>query len=434
MAKGQLRQALDDAIRDNPITDWLDEYGERVNARSIEASEILNKLLREKPLQMLPLLFICTVRMFIYILTGIRLILDAVLFFVGVEYTPNTSAYIAEILRNAIADPRIKELTEVFGALITEPVLTLFESYAGQDEKDPHEFSRAFHGFMISLNLAKGITDVTVETATAGQVEGAGKMMESMYWSLGLGFLGWQTLAPLLSAGLQPSLERYYNKLYRPLRFNASDMRDLYALGRMTRDDLYEGARKLGWRDQDIEHWLALAFRNLSEGDVFDLLEKKLITQEEAIRRLAVLGFDPKDIPLLFKLHPTADVSDAITVTLSTARASFREGLIGEDEFRNILRSLKRGEREEDLLASLERQKQETDVRSLTIGQLHSAWDENVITDSEAAFWLKEEQLDPTSIEIILRTWKAQIAPKFRKLNVNTITAAYVEGMVFTFS
>src|SRR3972149_3795895 len=103
MAKGQLRQALDDEIRDNPITDWLDEYGERVNARSIEASEILNKVLREKPLQMLPFLLIWTVGLFFYILSRIRLILDAVLFFVGVEYTPNASRNIAEMLMNALA-------------------------------------------------------------------------------------------------------------------------------------------------------------------------------------------------------------------------------------------------------------------------------------------------------------------------------------------
>lgn len=365
-----------------------------------------------------------------YALLGTSRALETLQGLVDNDGVPDVSEKLAALLRSAVQDPKVKEIVESLGAAVTEPILALFESYAGRDDLDPKEFARSFHGIMIGLNTVGGLADTALETATGGQVEGAGRFLESMYWSLGLGFLGWQTLAPLLESGLQPGLDRYYKKLYRPARFSAGDLRDLYALGKLTPEQMREEARALGWRDEDIAQWLQLAFRTLSQGDVFAAWHDDLITQEEAVRRLRVLGYDPQDIPLLFQLNPKEAVQEEKAVTLTTARNAYREHLIGADEFSALLADLGKPEQEIQLILALEDARAQTEARGLSVAQVKAAWEENVLGDTEATHWLEQAGLSGEKIGILLETWKAELVPQFRKLNAGTITGAYVEGVI----
>jgi hypothetical protein len=342
----------------------------------------------------------------------------------------DVSSQFAELLRDLINSTPANEIAETLGALVTEPVLTIFEHYAGRDDLDPKEFARAFHGFMISLNVGAGLADTALESISGGQIEGAGRMLTSMYWSLGLGFLGWQTLAPLLGSGLQPGLERYYKRLYRPQRFSAGDLRDMYALGSITKEQLADSARTEGWRDQDIEQWIKLAFRTLTQGEIWKALHDGLITDEEATRRLRAIGYDPTDIPLLFKLNPKEEQDTAKSFTVTTARQAYREHLIAESELRSILADLKYQPKEIDLIVKLEDLQRDTTQRGLSVSQIKAAWTENVITDPEAEHWLEEAGVGADEIAIIIATWRSEIAPVYRTLNIGTIEGAYIEGIL----
>lgn len=322
------------------------------------------------------------------------------------------------------------EVVESIGAVITEPVLALFEKYAGRDDLDPKAFARAFHGFMISLNLSSGIASTVIEAASAGAIKGAGKMVDQMYWSLGLGFLGWQTLAPLLTSGLQPGLNRYYKRLYRPQRFAASDLRDLYALGQVDKNAVYEEGRNEGWRDQDLDQWIKLAFRTLAQGDIWDAYHKGFIDQDEAVKRLRILGYDPDDIPLLFKLNPAPEVSDGHAFSVATARTAYKDQLLSKSQLTTILKGLRYTDLEINTLIAVDDLAIASNVKSLSIGQIKSAWADNVVNDTEARHYMSTEGLDSSQQDILLKTWQAEVAPKARQINSGTIGAAYLSGIL----
>ncbi len=103
----------------------------------------------------------------------------------------DASQQVAEALRSVFSQPAAAEIAETLGTVVTEPVLTLFEQYAGKDNVDPKEFARAFHGLMIGLNVSGGLADTLLETLTGGQVEGAGRMLQSIYWSFGFRIATW---------------------------------------------------------------------------------------------------------------------------------------------------------------------------------------------------------------------------------------------------
>jgi len=434
MAKGVLRVAIERMIAENFSPSGGPGWWERVKQRWQEYDELQKQFdpakLQRRDLQGTVGLLPHT----LYALTGSEFYIRNLRTMVAAQkdkILPNdASETVAQVLRQVFSQPLAREVAETIGAAITEPVLSIFEQYAGRDDLDPKEFARAFHGFMIALNTAGGLADTVLETVSGGQIEGVGRFLQSMYWSLGLGFLGWQTLAPLLSAGLQPGLERYYQRLYRPMRFNASDLRDLYALGEITQEEMRDEARTLGWRDQDIARWIKLAFRTLSQGDVFTAYHKGLIDQDEAVKRLRALGYDPQDIPLLFQLNPPPDTDEARSVSSSTVRQAYREHLISADEARAMLQELRYQPREIDLILALEDQRNLTEARSLSASQIRDAWSNNILSDAEVMHWLTQSGYDTATAQILLDTWKAQQQPAFMRLNKGTILGAYIEGIL----
>lgn len=428
--QGALRNAINDLLSDNPITTWWKAYIERAAGRWIEMENDARARASSHPLKFVTFSAAYVGGVLIYTVTGFRAVINIVGLLVGGEPTPDLSGEIAGYMQKIFSDPRAREGFESIGALITDGVINIFEQFAGDDVKDPKEFARAFHGFMIGLTLGGGIADTTLEATTGGQVEGAGRALESMYWSLGLGFLGWQTLAPLLESGLQPGLSRFYQRKYRPMRFTAAELRDLFALNEITQDTLRDEARTLGWRDQDIDKWVRLAFRSLNEADIWQAHRLGEISEAEVVRRLTALGFDPQDIPLLFKINAREDTGNAAQLTISTARAAFREGLLGEAGMRSALAALKRSAPEIDLILALDTRQRDQDRVALTVAQIKQAWEENVLSDQEAKFWLTQTGIDDASRDILVMTWRAETAPKFRKLNIGTITGAYVAGVI----
>jgi hypothetical protein len=430
MAKGALRQSIENWAHETFIAPDPSTWWGRVQKRWGDYQTQLSKFRQTQPEVTWVIQVDWWVTGLLYALFGSDWMINDITARASGVANDDMSEAIAKKLREVFSNPVTNEIAESLGAVITEPVLTMFEKYAGKDDVDPKEFARAFHGFMIALNLTGGIGSTVIEAASAGAIKGAGKMLDQMYWSLGLGFLGWQTLAPLLSSGLQPGLERYYKKLYRPQRFAASDLRDLFALGQITLDQLKEEGRLAGWRDQDLDQWVKLAYRSLSQGDVFDALHKGFMSQDEATKRLRVLGFDPADLPLIFKLNPAPEVNDAHSFSVSTARNAYKQQLISKEQLTTILKGLKYTDLEINTLIALADLDIAQAVKSLTIGQLKEAWTENVVNDTEARHWMSEEGMSGAQQDILMATWKAELTPDFRKLNSGTITAAYVEGIL----
>jgi hypothetical protein len=346
------------------------------------------------------------------------------------EFNKDPSVYLARKIDEAMKSAGVQEMAETVGSLITQPVLTLFEHYATTDSPDVHEFSRAFHGYMISLGWAGGIVDAALKVPLGERAPSVGNALMSMYWSLGLGFLGWQTLAPLLSAGLQPNLTRYYNKLYRPKRFSASEIRDLFALGKITAGQLNEAMREEGWQDRDIQTWLELSYRNLSEGVIWELYESNVLGQAQVEERLRAAGYNPDDIPLLFRVHPKSEESDTGKFLRSTAKNAFKSGLIDETEFRQILVTLGYAQREIDLQIATLTEEKDVELKELTVNQIKQLYVARLIDQVEARHHLDEQDISPGARDKLVELWDYESQPKAVRLNRSTITAAYREGVI----
>jgi hypothetical protein len=427
---GILRTAIENMIRENINPSGGPGYFDRVKARFSEMQDMFGQAMSNIMVWTSPAFPITLLAAANYVVTGFipaRQYVNAALM-LGVQ--PDYSKELADLIRQFSQNGTFREIAETMGVLAIDPMLNFFEQYAGKENIDPKEMLRSMAGVSNTFTAIGGLAGFAAETLSAGQIEAVSSIFDQLAQNSGLGYLNQRGLMTLFQYGLDPGLDTYYKKLFRPNRFSASDLRDLYALGKITPAAMREAAQTLGWKDSDVELWIQLAFRTLPQGDIFDAFHKGLMTQEQAAQRLRALGYDPVDLPLLFQLNPQTDTNQDKDISAATAKQAFRESLISEGELRSYLDALKYSPQEISLIVALETSKRETDKRSLSVGQVKSAWEENVITENEVYHWLTQDGMPRDQITILLDTWKAESAPTFRKLNSGTILEAYIFGVI----
>ncbi|MFZ1060741.1 MAG: hypothetical protein WAP47_16280 [Candidatus Rokuibacteriota bacterium] len=428
--RGRLRRAIEDFAETNPLTEWIREQArigqERTQAALPPLLEILGHPFR----------------------LGLALPLRAIALFVGYQTTgngdtlkalvnlaapPDTNEFLrryAQFWRQAFASTAEAGTIEAIGALISEPMFAAIAGLQLQEGEDPESFLRRIYGVAASLIIVPGMAAGLVELAGIGQLESATTIVQTLTQGLGISVLGGGAAGAMMESGVIPDLRRAMHKRFRPARFSVSELKDLYTLGMIDEPRMMEEGKAQGWRDDDLKKWIHLAFRTLSETDIWQAYFSERMSHDEVARRLRALGYDPADLDLLFDLNKKQEIVEAETVMLSTAKRSFKEQVIGEAEFRDLLAKLGKIPREIELQVQIILHQQEEDIKRLTIAQLKAAWEVNELTDAEVTYWLTKDEYSQGQVALLLRTWKADLEPVFLKLNKGTILGAYVEGVI----
>lgn len=335
-------------------------------------------------------------------------------------------AYIAQFM----TDKNVREATEIFGSLISEPFVSLFESYATGDDVDGKEFASAFHGLSILVTLPEFVAKLLHGSVVGTVIGNFGDVFKSMYWNMGLGFLGWQTLAPLLSTGLQPNLERHYNRKFSNKRFTLQDLIYLYNAGEVTASSVIKAGRDEGWRLSDIQTVMDLSYHTVTRSDMQMLYQRGVMTKNDIIQELARSSTNPKYIPAIVQEIINSAISDEKLPSLSTLRKAFKEGYYSESELSTLLGKLGYGTEAINLEIALLKSDMIATQRELTLSQIREAFRVGTITITELTYYLHELGYSSSHTNFIIETWQAAKLPKILQLNKGTIVQALKAGVI----
>lgn len=427
---GKLRQALEDMVSENLQAHGIKGWWERLKSRSAEADGWLDAYLKRPGASWISVPFGLMWAGIAYTYGGSKSARALGLSYTQATKIPDISDQMAALLTQVEGSAALLEVAKVYGAMFATPFETFFNKFAGQEDFDVEDFIRTMHGLPATINLQAGAIGALAEIAGLGQFDAFNDMAASMQQVIPARQLNTRLIVPMIDAGIGGNVTRFFNRKYRPTRFKASDLRDLYALGEVAQADVQAGASAEGWRDQDIALWIKLAFRKMAQGDIFTAWHKGLIPEAEMVGRLRALGYDPADIPLLVQLNPDPEAARDKDASASDVRAAFRAGVVSEAQLRSLLAATGYTAAAIDLIVSIERAKQQIADSSLTIGEIKSAWSDNVLTDQEARHWLAEAGVEAERAEILLATWRHEIAPRYARLNAGTILEAYVAGVL----
>jgi len=209
---------------------------------------------------------------------------------------------------------------------LNDPFLDLWSSLAKgfQDTvtvSPPVTYEKALKAQAKYLSLAAGvqysglILGTLAEAGSLGIIRTPQKIIDSLYWLFGLGFLGWQLMAPAMRYSILEPLEEYYKRYYRPKQLTESEARDAFELGLRDEKWYVEYLRKQGYSEELIELKVQVArLKALERQGIRVLREKEVprseaeeaylnndITEEELAKIYANLGYKDSAIEIMLR-------------------------------------------------------------------------------------------------------------------------------------
>lgn len=426
MAKGPLRLAIEDFIQTSPPSVAFFSYKTGFNHRLQEITDLVNEVL---PLADLHSFVFATYALglgTLYIFTGFRPFFDIL---TAIAHPPAPEDAIAKVMQYVTKlehNSGYDDFVTGIGAITYEGLKAKVDGMTADDLDNPDRIISELYGLCTTTNLAMGLTSWAAELATGGLDKAFGMMIQDILHTTGVSRLSHHLTLGMLNNSVLPIIDHYYALKYRPQRFTASEVRDLYALGRITPEQVRAEAAGIGWRDEDIAQWIALAFKPVGEADIWQAWHEGKIDMTEVAVRLRALGYDPDDIPLLFTLNPMPPEAELKSTSASTLRTAYRDGLISANDLNAGLEVLNYNPDERALVKSIEDITKANAAKTLTVSEIKSAWTVNVIGDQEARHYLGLEGFESDQIDLLLDTWKKEIVPTFRLVNLSTIVGAYV--------
>lgn len=347
-------------------------------------------------------------------------------------FSEDMSDLVRSMIDSVMNTPQARETAEVFGSVIMGPFLSLMTEYAYEGDNNPEDFAAAFHGLNIMLTIPQFAANLLQGSAVGTVLGRISQGFTSIYWNLGLGFLGWQTLAPFLSAGLQPRLERHYAAKFLPKRFDLSTLIYLYNIHEMTAAELLNNAKELGWKPAYVQTILNESYKTLSDSEIKSFYNAGIMTLEDVRLELARQGTNPKYINQTVKDILNSESNKDKSPTLTQARKAFKLNLRSEAEFRNMLKLLGYGQQAIDLEIAIIRSEQRDDNRQLTNSQIREAYVQGALERPEVVTALIRDGYSLDDTNVLLDTWDAAKKPKVLKLNQGTIKLALTNGVINT--
>jgi len=191
-----------------------------------------------------------------------------------------------------------------------------------------------------------------------------------------------------------------------------------FRYGVVTEEEYERALLDMGYSPEDVARIIAYdklrlrkepepMFKKLSLTQIRDAYRRGLITKEEAVERIALLGYSDEDMELVAKLILTEPEEDYRELTRSLLAQAFHRGLIDADSFRERLIELGYSPEDAELIVLIEKSKQElspeeVNIRIITPTQALNAWSRGVISVDDCVEILRKHNYPEDQIQILL--------------------------------
>jgi len=129
-------------------------------------------------------------------------------------------------------------------------------------EKAPEQAAR-YVALTQSILTTNTILTMALQLIPFMDMSVATKFIDNIYWGLGLGFLGWQVMAPPTRKAVLEPLDEYYNRRYRTRLLPPGTARMAYRHGTITKEELEDILARHGWDDKSFEAAVAMEDKRL---------------------------------------------------------------------------------------------------------------------------------------------------------------------------
>lgn len=193
--------------------------------------------------------------------------------------------------------------------------------------------AKAFIGFLLSFSVRQGNVAVLTDALSVhllGQIREYGEMMAK---NLGLSRMARRAMQPFVQTLIATPLQQALNEQYRPHVMDAKQLANAYIRGDIDRSDYARRLTLLGFTDGDINLLIADTYTRLPIREAFILHENGVITDADLNQRVAALGFNTSDIPLLLQARMFDSIAGVQREYIKAAVSDFQHGVISQATF-----------------------------------------------------------------------------------------------------
>ena len=304
---------------------------------------------------------------------------------------------------------------------------------------------KEFNHRLITISAAVGVIDEHL-----GRI-----VMEyglSLIWSIGIGWLSWVTLSPLLTTIVADKMSEagYYafrprdltpSQVIRLLRLHLKEILDKYKreieLGRTPEEafleaykDFIERLRRYGYPDEVIKEFIEINFRLLTLSQLQNAWKYNIIDENKFKEYLYKLGYKDEEIKILVDLTKVTKIEKERDLTKSEILRAYRYNKIGREEAINYLIRLGYDKKEAELLLRIEDYNRVRRIEGLSRALVRRMYLRGVIDDYEAMNLLKELGYTDEAINRILELWKVEKERRKPKIPLSVIRLAFMYNII----
>jgi hypothetical protein len=273
--------------------------------------------------------------------------------------------------------------------------------------------AKAFLGFILSFAVRQGNLE-TIATAlpeSFRMFDGIRAYGELMAKNLGLGRMSRRALQPLIQTLIATPLQQALNQQYRPHVMDAKQLASAFIRGDIDRSDYAKRLTLLGFTDSDIDLLISDTYTRLRLEDVFLLHENGIVTDDDLNKRVAALGFNSFDTPLLLQARMFESIAGVQREYVKAAISDLQHGVIAQSVFESDVDSTNLPKEEKRWYKILGENRANGRRKQLSLGFLKRAYLDASITLDEylahaLALGYSQDDVDIMEVELLFEQKK----------------------------
>jgi Holliday junction resolvasome RuvABC DNA-binding subunit len=284
--------------------------------------------------------------------------------------------------------------------------------------------ARRFSGLMINFGTATGVLATLGGLVPAIHLDDIREIGEAVAQNLGLGRLGRQVLKPIVEVLMTQPYTWWVHQNYRPTQFTAGDVVNPFSGAVMPANIVHDSLANAGYSDDKITALIELHQKKLNEADAFLLYSQPNSSESDFVTALEKLGYSESDAEVQKHVMLLREEAALEKQILEAAMSSYTQGHITRDELQQVVNTAIALPDLQPLYMTLADYKRKIPTKHLTIAELTTMLEENIMTTNAVSDYLSNLGYNSTDAFNLLQVILAKVQTAEAKAKAAAAKAA----------
>lgn len=282
-------------------------------------------------------------------------------------------------------------INEVVGAAIQDSILEDVRQAGRLSPELAERTARRMLGIGIAGTLESWATGVIGELVTMGQVEQICELPNALGTAADFGIFTRTGLTPLVNTVVRDPWEWKLNSTFRTRLLGVSDSVRAFLRGRLSRDEFETILARQGFDSSLLEPLINNSRRFITDTDIFLLRQANLWSEAEGIQHLRDSGYDERTAKAAVGVEELRRVRRLTDEYVNVLERLAKERFISFNTFRLLLEEVPWTRMEKEWELALVGVQLEFPTKSLTLGQMRTAFLDGIVNLAEWEQFLRAE-------------------------------------------